>query len=226
MKRKVIALLPLKDNSQRIKGKNFKMMAGKPLFSWILDTLLEIEMIDYVLINTDARSTLEKNGLTESDRVIIKDRPNEITGNDISMNLIIENDLSTDDADLYLMTHTTNPLLASDTIRSAIELYDSSPNNDSLFTVNKTQTRFYDDKADPINHDPNNLIQTQDLPIWYEENSCLYLFTKKSFFVNSARIGSSPLMYPISKSEACDIDEADDWDIAEAILEHSLNNKD
>lgn len=225
MKRKIIALLPLKENSQRIKGKNFKMMAGKPLFSWILDTLLEIESIDYVLINTDARITLEKNGLIESERVIIKDRPNEIRGDDVSMNLIIENDLSTDAADLYLMTHTTNPLLSKKTIESAIEMYDSSPNNDSLFTVNKIQTRFYDDQAKPINHDPNNLIQTQDLPVWYEENSCLYLFTKDSFLSNSARIGSDPLMLPISKSESCDIDEKDDWSIAESILEHSLSKK-
>ena len=223
IKRKVIALLPLKDNSQRIKGKNFKNMAGKPLFSWILDTLLKIDTIDYVLINTDARKTLKENGLNESDRVKIKDRPDAIKGDDVSMNLIIENDLSTDDADLYLMTHTTNPLLSTETIMSAIEMYDSSPNNDSLFTVNKIQTRFYDGEVNPINHDPDNLIQTQDLPIWYEENSCLYLFTKDSFSANSARIGSSPLMHPISKSESCDIDESDDWDIAEAILEHSLN---
>ena len=210
MKRKIIALLPLKDNSQRIKGKNFKSMAGKPLFSWILETLLQIESIDFVLINTDARKTLEDNGLSDSDRVVIKDRPNEIRGDDVRMNLIIENDISTHDADLYLMTHTTNPLLSADTIKLAIELFESSSNIDSLFSVNKIQTRFYDEQANPINHDPNNLIQTQDLPVWYEENSCLYIFTKKSFEATSSRIGSSPMIFPIPKTESVDIDEIDD----------------
>jgi CMP-N-acetylneuraminic acid synthetase len=217
MKRKIIALLPLKDNSQRIKGKNFKSMAGKPLFSWILETLLQIESIDFVLINTDARKTLEDNGLSDSDRVVIKDRPNEIRGDDVSMNLIIENDISTHDADLYLMTHTTNPLLSADTIKLAIELFESSSNIDSLFSVNKIQTRFYDEQANPINHDPNNLIQTQDLPVWYEENSCLYIFTKKSFEATSSRIGSSPMIFPIPKTESVDIDEIDDWNLAEAM---------
>jgi len=220
-KRKITALLPIKDNSQRIKGKNFRKFAGKPLFYWILDSLLEIDDISEVVINTDARESLKKNGLIESDRVIIKDRPQEIRGDDVSMNLIIKNDLKTSDADLYLMTHTTNPLLSSRTIQHAINRFLLDEKADSLFTVNKIQTRFYDESINPVNHDPSNLIQTQDLPIWYEENSCLYIFTKQSFQKTSARIGSNPIIYPISKTESADIDEIEDWNIAEAIKLHS-----
>ena len=75
---KIIALLPLKAHSSRVKGKNFRMLAGKPLFAWILDTLLSIPEISQVVINTDARQILTDNGLVESERVLIRDRKPEL----------------------------------------------------------------------------------------------------------------------------------------------------
>ena len=223
---KIIALLPIKQNSERVKGKNFKTFAGKPLFRWVLDTLKSINIIDNLIINTDARQTLVENGLEECERVIIVDRPSHLRGDDISMNLIIENDLNTFESNLCLMTHTTNPLLSSNTIMGAIDKFlENKRSNDSLFTANKIQTRFYDINAEPINHDPNNLIKTQDLPIWYEENSCLYLFTPNSFKKNMARVGSHPIMYPISKVESFDIDDYQDWFIAESVMESIIKNR-
>lgn len=217
-RKKIVALLPLKENSERIAGKNFKDFAGKPLFFWMLDSLLKNNNINSVVINTDAGETLLNHGLKQSKRVIIKERPVHLRGDDISMNLIIEDDVNFTEADLYLMTHTTNPLLSTKTITEAIEVFLAQSDHDSLFTVNKVQSRFYDEKAVPINHDPDNLIQTQDLPLWYEENSCLYIFTKKSFLKTKTRIGSNPMVYPISKTESVDIDIMDDWNIAEAIM--------
>ena len=54
MKNKIVALLPMKAHSERVKGKNFKIFNGKPLYKWILDTLLSTNIIDKVVINTDA----------------------------------------------------------------------------------------------------------------------------------------------------------------------------
>ena len=89
------------------------------------------------------------------------------------------------------MTHTTNPLLKKDTIVDAINKFKTSlAGNDSLFSVTKHQTRFYSHEGIPINHDPDNLIPTQDLPLWYEENSNFYLFTKFSFLEANARFQS------------------------------------
>ena len=115
-RKKIVALLPLKENSERIADKNFKNFAGKPLFFWILDSLLKNNNINSVVINTDAEETLLNNGLKQSNRVIIKERPIHLRGDDISMNLIIEDDVNFTEADLYLMTHTTNPLLSTKTI--------------------------------------------------------------------------------------------------------------
>ena len=67
---KIVALLPLKENSARIKGKNFKNFAGQPLFHWILDSLKNISIIDKIIINTDARETLLKHEFIESERPV------------------------------------------------------------------------------------------------------------------------------------------------------------
>ena len=161
-----IALLPMKAHSERVSGKNFKKLAGKPLFRWILDSLLEVSIIDKVVINTDAREILAENGLEEGDRVIIRDRKKELCGDYVSMNLIIEDDLAATEANNYIMTHTTNPLLSSTTITRATAQYQKARSvnaADSLFGVTKFQTRFYKGDGTPINHNPNNLIRTQDL---------------------------------------------------------------
>lgn len=217
MKKKIVALLPMKANSERVKGKNFRDFNGKPLFRWILDSLLEVEDIDTVVINTDARSILEENGLVDSDRVLIRDRKAEICGDMVSMNLVLADDVENVKADMYLMTHTTNPLLSTDTIRNSIHAFEEASEQgeaDSLFTVNKIQTRFYREDVSPVNHDPDNLIRTQDLEPWFEENSNLYIFTKDSFKSTNARIGKKPMMMEESRFESIDIDEPEDWDFA------------
>lgn len=221
MNKKIVALLPLKANSERVKGKNFRMLAGKPLFRWILDSLLEVDEIDCIVINTDARHLLAENGLVESDRVIIRDRKPELCGDMVSMNLILEDDIKAVEADTYLMTHTTNPLIKPETIRNGFKILTENTSSDSLFTVNKIQTRFYREDCSAVNHDPDNLLRTQDLEPWYEENSCLYYFTKKSFSKTSARIGRKPMKMVTAPLESLDIDEQHDWDMVAAIAERN-----
>jgi len=225
---KTVALLPMKANSVRVKGKNFRDFCGKPLFRWILDTLLEVEEIDQILINTDARQILSDNGLVETDRIIIRDRRIEICGDHVSMNRIIEDDLAAVSADTYLMTHTTNPLMIADTIRNALGAYRKGvevKEIDSLFTVDQVQMRFYLEDSTPLNHDPNNLIPTQDLVPWYAENSNLYIFTSKSFASTGARIGKKPLLFVTPKFESIDVDTPEDWDFAEVAAQFFIQSE-
>jgi len=220
MKKKIVALLPMKANSERVKGKNFKLLAGKPLFQWILDALLSDENIDQVVINTDAKHILLENGLKESTRVVIRERKQELCGDLVSMNLILADDISNIPADTYIMTHTTNPLIEGNTISNALHQYHNNLENyDSLFSVNKIQTRFYREDMTPVNHDPDNLIRTQDLEPWFEENSCLFIFSATSFSLTNARIGQKPMMYITPALESIDIDEPDDWEMASALAE-------
>lgn len=210
----------MKANSQRVKGKNFRHLHGKPLFRWILDSLLAVDEIDEVVINTDARAILAKNGLTDGQRVRIRDRKPELCGDTVSMNLILADDIANIDAGTFVMTHTTNPMLSHATIGAALDLYNAkvaSGEADSLFTGNKIQTRFYRADCTPVNHDPDNLVQTQNLEPWFEENSCLYIFSPQSFAKTDARIGKSPVMFETPLMESVDIDTPDDWDLACAV---------
>lgn len=220
---RIVALLPMKANSERVKGKNFKDFGGKPLFNWVLDTLLSVAEIDLIVINTDARHILAGYGLIDSERILIRDRNKEICGDLVSMNLIIEDDINNIDADIYLMTHTTNPFLSRHSVKAAIEKFQIAvklEGADSLFTVNKVQDRFYDAGAQPINHDPANLLRTQDLDPWYQENSNLYLFSKDSFLKTDARIGANPTMLATAPYESTDIDTPDDWELGEVMVEY------
>jgi CMP-N-acetylneuraminic acid synthetase len=214
---RVVALLPMKAHSERVRGKNFREFCGKPLFRWILDTLLEVDEIDQVVINTDARQILADNGLVDGERVTIRDRKPEICGDHVSMNLVIADDLAHVASDIYLMTHTTNPMMSADTVRRALAAFRQARAEgraDSLFTVDKVQTRFYRADASPVNHDPDNLVRTQDLEPWFEENSNLYAFTRESFAGTRARIGRRPMMFEGPHFESIDIDTPEDWDFA------------
>jgi len=146
-----------------------------------------------------------------------------LVGDFVSMNLIIADDIANFDADCYLMTHVTNPFISSASINSAIEAFSSNQQADSLFSVNRFQTRFYKEDGSPINHDPNNLIRTQDLEPWFEENSCLYLFSKESFAATNARIGEAPILFETPRLESIDIDEPEDWTLAAQLAPHFGN---
>lgn len=224
---RISALLPMKANSERVKGKNFREFCGKPLFKWILDTLLEVTEIEKIIINTDARDILAGHGLVETGRIVIREREPELCGDSVSMNLIIADDLANTNSDLYIMTHTTNPLVSAASIRNIIKVFleeRAHRNVDSLFTVDKIQTRFYRKDGSAVNHDPSNLIRTQDLEPWYEENSNLYLFTKESFKQAGARIGKCPMMYEGPKFESIDIDTPEDWDFAVIAARYLIEN--
>lgn len=226
MKHKLVALLPMKAHSARVKGKNFRPFANKPLFRWILDTLVAMPEIDRVIINTDARTILAENGLIDTNRVMIRDRKPELCGDMVSMNKVLADDIENVESDAYLMTHTTNPLLSAATIRGALAKFDAARiagSGDSLFSVNRFQTRFYRADASPVNHDPKNLIRTQDLEPWYEENSNIYLFTRESFRATSARIGVKPVLFETPLLESADIDDQTGWNLAEIIaLYHQM----
>jgi N-acylneuraminate cytidylyltransferase len=133
------------------------------------------------------------------------------------MNNILAHDIHLLGTGHYLQTHATNPLLKSKTILDAILLYFSSLNTcDSLFSVNKHRSRFFDADMQPINHNPHILLNTQDLQPIFEENSCIYIFSDASFFGNGEnRIGKRYKAYPISKIESLDIDTEEDFQLAE-----------
>lgn len=216
---KVIALMPMKAISERVPGKNLKEFDGRPLYSVMLDVLLQSKYIQQVVINTDGEDL--KNSILEGypEKVLVLNRKEEICGNYVSMNKIIEHDINAVEADIYVQTHSTNPLLKVESIDRAIEkMLEKLKENElaSVFSVTKVQKRFYTKDAKPLNHDPKMLV-TQHLEPMFEENSCFYVFTKKSFLDNDSRIGRYPYMIELDKIESTDIDDPEDFIIAEAL---------
>jgi len=225
MEKKLVALMPIKANSERVKGKNFKPFAGKPLYRWMLDTLLGMKEVDLVVINTDAKNIFLETGIAESDRLIFRNRRAEICGDFVSMNLILQDDIESIPAATYLMTHATNPNISAQTVRAGYQYYleaKKSEAKDSLFSVNKFQARFYRKDASPVNHDLKVLLRTQDLDPWYLENSCLYFFSRESFKKTGARIGERPALFETTLTESIDIDDQETWDLAEVIAKAGL----
>jgi CMP-N-acetylneuraminic acid synthetase len=219
MSKKIVALLPMKGNSERVPNKNIKNFAGKPLYHRTMEVLLSSKYIDKVIVNTDSAALKQDLLNCFSDKVIIIDRPQELIGDMVSMNKIIQCDINKVNADLYIQTHSTSPLLAIKSLDAAIEkMISKGKDFDSIFSVTKIQTRFYDKNGNPFNHDPKELIRTQDLEPLFEENSAFYIFTNESFKnADHKRIGLRPLMFEIDKIEAIDIDEPSDFIIAETL---------
>ena len=220
--KKVIALLPMKGTSERVPNKNMKEFSDKPLYHAIMETLLKSKYIEKIVINTDSKVIAQDTKRNFGDGVVIIDRPKEIQGGDVSMNVIIDYDLKHLKGEHFLQTHSTNPLLRVETLDKAIESYfENLDKYDSLFSVTKVQTRFYDKNTNPVNHDPSQLLRTQDLEPLYEENSNIYIFSKESFKnAGKRRIGLKPQIFEMNKLEAIDIDEPEDFVLAEIIYQN------
>ena len=214
----IVALVPMRHHSQRVPSKNFRLIAGKPLYHHIIYTLMKCPEISRIVVDTDSDIILQ--GLqSDFSEVIRIRRPEALSGDTIPMNDVLMHDVGQVPSQLYLQTHSTNPLLKPSTISDAIRLFkEDREAHDSLFSVTRLQTRLWDQNTHPINHDPNILLQTQDLPPIYEENSCIYLFTAENLIKRKNRIGERPMMFEIPPLESLDIDEESDFTIADALL--------
>lgn len=214
----LVALVPMRHHSQRVPGKNYRPLAGKPLFHHIIETLLAVPEISRIVVDTDSKPVIE--GLQEYySQVTVLNRPENLRADDIPMNDILLYDTEQVQSDFYLQTHSTNPLLRPETISRAIGTFLAAyPQKDSLFSVTRWQTRLYDQQGRAINHDPSVLLQTQDLPPVYEENSCLYLFTRDNLLERHHRIGVNPILFGIDPAEAWDIDEELDFEITDFLM--------
>jgi CMP-N-acetylneuraminic acid synthetase len=194
-------------------------LGGKPLFHHILAALGRCELITKTVVDTDSELIMADVEESFPDVQLIE-RPAEIRGGHVPMTDVLAHDVSVVEADLYLQTHSTNPLLRSETITAALSrLLESGDHHDSLFSVTPLQTRLWSPAGEPLNHDPDVLIRTQDLDPVMEENSCLYVFDKQTLLEGGRRFGSRPLLYPIERDEAWDIDDESDWRIAEALYD-------
>ena len=216
---KLAAIVPMRHNSERVPGKNYRDFSGVPLYHCVIKSLLASPLITEVVIDTDSPTIIE-DAQTHFPQVTLLERPAHLRSGDTPMNDVLLNSINQVEADFYLQTHSTNPILKPSTIHNAVnDFVDNYPVYDSLFAVTRLQTRLWDGLARAVNHNPAILLRTQDLPPIYEENSCLYIFSKEILTERHNRIGLRPLLFEIDRMEAVDIDEELDFKIAEFLYQ-------
>jgi CMP-N-acetylneuraminic acid synthetase len=219
MTHKLVALMPMRHSSERVKGKNYRPFGdGRPLFQHMLDVMLATPTIEKVIIDTDSPVVFE---ICQRDypQVMLVERPQHLRDGATPMNNVLLHDVSLVDSEFYLQTHSTNPLVTADTLKRAVDFFLSHyPVHDSLFSVTRVQSRLWDQLARPVNHNPAILLRTQDLPPIFNENSCIYIFEKRTLVERQNRVGYRPHMFEMDPFEAEDIDEEVNFKIAEAIF--------
>lgn len=215
---RIVALVPMRHESKRVPGKNYRNFAGRPLFHHIIKTLLRCSRIAEIVIDTDSPVIMEDTRRNFPE-IRLLERPPHLRDGTIPMNEVLLNIISQISADFYLQTHCTNPLLMPESVTLAIERFlKYYPMYDSLFSVTRMQTRLWDSMTRAINHNPAILVRTQDLPPVYEESSSLYIFSRKTIELHRNRLGLRPLMFEINPLEASDIDEEIDFRVTEFLF--------
>lgn len=215
---KIVALVPMRHRSERVPGKNYRPFAGCSLYHHIVSNLLDCPLVAEVVIDTDSPVIME-DAAEHFPQVRLIERPEHLRAGAVPMNDVLLYDIAQVEADHYLQTHSTNPLLRTETIARATQQFlDNYPVYDSLFGVTRVQTRLWDGLTRAINHNPAILLRTQDLPPVYAENSCLYIFTRETLVRRHNRIGDRPLLFEIDPIESWDIDEEIGFKVGEFLM--------
>lgn len=217
---KTVAIVPMKLNNQRLPQKNTKAFTnGKPLCYYILSTLLSIEQIDEVYVycsNEEIESFIPQG-------VKYLKRSKTLDLDTTKMNEVLKCFANEVKADIYVMTHTTAPFISKKSILSGLSAVLSG-NYDSAFSAKKLQDFLWKD-GKPFNYELDNIPRTQDLPPLYEETSGFYIYQSNVIHELNRRIGKKPFIVEVNEIEAVDIDEKEDFDIADAIFNRFFLNE-
>lgn len=216
-----VAIVPMRHYSERVPGKNYRPLAGIPLYHHVVRTLSSVAEIDLIVIDTDSDFIID-DCAENFVHVQVLRRPEHLRDGGIAMNDVLLNTLDQVDADVVVQTHSTNPFLKAETVSAALQLFTAPGcEHDSVFSVTRLQARVWDAETRPVNHDPSVLLRTQDLPPLFIENSCFFVFTPQLLRERGNRIGARPLMFEMAPLEAVDIDIEEDFALAAAIAERN-----
>lgn len=217
---KIIAVVPMKLNNRRLPQKNIKSFTnGKPLCSYILNTLKKIDLIDEIYVycsNEDIKKFIPEN-------IKFLKRSKNLDSDNTSMNEVLCSFADCIDADIYLMTHTTAPFISKESITTGLKKVISG-DYDSSFAAKKLQDFLWKD-GKPFNYQLDNIPRTQDLPPLYEETSGFYIYKNSVIKNYNRRIGNTPYIVEVDEIEAIDIDEECDFIIADSVFNHIYRDR-
>ena len=210
---KTIAIMPIKMNNERLPGKNTMLLGGKPLLQHELDNLKATGLLDSINVycSNPAICDFLPNGVTFVQRPAVLDLPTS------NFSQIFQMFMEEHDADIYVYAHATAPFITVDTMRQCISSVQSGK-YDSGFCAVKLQDYLWQD-GEPLNFDASNVPRTQDLKPIYQETSGVYAFTKEVFQKYHRRIGKRAFLKEVSFKEAVDIDNPEDFRLAQVLVD-------
>lgn len=216
---KVCATIPIKCNSTRVPGKNFRELKGKPLFQHIIDNCIQSDIFDSIYVDTDSE---EIKKYAESKNINYIDRKVELTydtanGNDV-LNYDIE--LLTNQGKQYdyiFQLYATAPFLTPVSIRECVFKLTHSSKYDSVLTATE-EYGWYWYKNMPVNYIPNILPRSQDVTPMIKETTGLYGISYNSWYKYRSRIGANPYFYILNDlKESIDLDTEKDFKHANSL---------
>lgn len=211
----VFGILPIKEHSDRVPGKNFRIVEGAALWMYALGNLARSCICDKIIINTDLPGAFAN--VTTLCPIDVDERPEHLRATDVSMNDILADVISRHRADIYIQIHATSPFVYPWRFQKALRVLEKS-GAECAYAVTEHHARFDLENGRPINHDPGALIPTQDLAPLYEENSAFYFFRYESFMRTGSRVGGRRTRIVTHPIEAIDIDEPCDMELAELVI--------
>jgi len=213
---KIIAIMPIKLNNERLPGKNTKLLGDKPLIQYQLCALEESGEFDS--INVYCSDETIKDYLTK-DSTFVK-RPEYLDLPTSNFNQIFSSFIKEVDADIYVYAHATAPFVSADTIKECVNAVKSGQ-YDSAFCAVKIQDYLWSD-GQPINFDAQNLPRSQDIKPIFRETSGIYVIPKDMYKKLGRRIGDNPYIKEVPFKESVDINNPEDFELAQAILNIQL----
>ena len=206
-KNKIVAIVPIKAKSQRVKNKNFIKINKKPLYRYILDKLNKCDF-DEVYIDSNSREVERycKNRKFNFIKRLPKLAKKNANGNDLlnyHANKIY--------ADIYFQIFVTAPLLKVSTINKCIKFLKKNRAYDSILTTKSIYNWFWF-KNKPVNYNPKVLPRSQDAIPIVSETTGLYGIRRKALKRKKCRIGNKPFFFEVGDDEALDLDNYKDFD--------------
>ncbi|RKD34826.1 acylneuraminate cytidylyltransferase family protein [Lacrimispora algidixylanolytica] len=209
---KIVAIMPIKLNNERLPNKNIKLLGSKPLIQYELDSLKETGMLDSINVYCSSEDVIP----FVSDGVNFIQRPAYLDLPTSNFSQIFENFMNTVHADIYVYAHATAPFITVETMAECIRVVQSGE-YDSAFCASKIQDYLWQD-GEPLNFNATNVPRSQDLKPIYRETSGIYVFTREVFERYHRRIGEKPFVKEVSLKEAVDINNLEDFKLASALL--------
>lgn len=212
---RIVAVMPIKLNNERLPGKNIKMLGGKPLLQHELQSIIDTGLVkDINVFCSD--SEIEKYLLKE---VTYIKRPEYLDSPDANFTQIMSEFMIKKEADIYVYLHATAPFVTKKTMEECINAVLLG-GHDSSFCAVKIQDFLWKNGI-PLNFDACNLPRSQDLDVVFRETSGVYVFRKEVFQKYHRRIGMNPYIKEVSFKESIDINTAEDFRLAEKLYDWS-----